>query len=176
MYTRMVATILHAEFHAHIQTSHTTGIGGVFVARARDNRLNSLQDIRGKVVVAELAGFSFLEGCLLQWREMMRHGMFLTEDPAAVIWNSGGQVVSVKLVEQGLADVAFLRTSMLELLEYQRVINMSDFKILGSRTALWRGEPFPSVTSTGTEPIHTYIHTCIHAYRGLSRMGSPACP
>ncbi len=135
-------------FQAYIYAYSTTGIGGIFIARARDSRLNSLQDIRGKVVVAELAGVGFLEGCLLQWREMMRQGMFLTEDPAAVIWNTEGQVVSVKLVEQGLADVAFLRTSMLELLEYQKRINVSDFKILGSRTALWRGALFPAVTST----------------------------
>ena len=97
-----------------------TGYGGLFVVRS-DSDIETVEDFKGKVMVSEpglgSAGDG-LGGCLLQLGVLQERGVSYTDDTASVIWNGGGAGMTISLLLDGLADVGFLRTGILELIAY----------------------------------------------------------
>lgn len=97
-----------------------SGYGGLFVVR-NDSDIQTIDDIRGRVVVSEpglASPWDGLGGCLLQLGVLQARGLSYTDGTSAVIWNGGGPGQTVNLLVQKKADVAFLRTGVLELLTY----------------------------------------------------------
>jgi hypothetical protein len=57
--------------------------GGVFIARADDNSIKGVLDLKGKVVSA--SSIQLLGSGQTQWQEMQKHGLDLLVDPSQVI-------------------------------------------------------------------------------------------
>jgi ABC-type phosphate/phosphonate transport system substrate-binding protein len=97
-----------------------TGYGGLFVVRS-DSDIETVEDFKGKVMVSEpglgSAGDG-LGGCLLQLGVLQERGLSYTDDAVSVIWNGGGAGMTISLLLDGLADVGFLRTGILQLILY----------------------------------------------------------
>jgi hypothetical protein len=57
--------------------------GGVFIARADDNSIKEVPDLKGRVVSA--SSIQLLGSGQTQWQEMRKHGLDLLVDPSQVI-------------------------------------------------------------------------------------------
>jgi hypothetical protein len=57
--------------------------GGVFIARADDNSIEAVPDLKGRVVSA--SSILLMGSGQTQWQEMRKHGLDLLVDPSQVI-------------------------------------------------------------------------------------------
>ena len=138
--------------------------GGVIAARADRDDINSIHDLKGKVIAA--ASISGLGSGQMQFLEMQRAGMSYINDPKQLVFTSNqGKVVNGVL--SGDFDVGFVRTDQLERSKDAdgNPVNVSDFKIIEPRTNFIDGEQFPFTASTPLYPGKNVSH--LHALRIL---------
>lgn len=124
--------------------------GGVIAARAERDDINSIHDLKDKVIGA--ASISGLGSGQMQFLEMQRAGMSYINDPKQLVFTSNqGKVVQNVL--SGDFDVGFIRTDQLERSKVDgQPVNVSDFKIIEPRTNFIDGVEFPFTASTALYP------------------------
>lgn len=120
-----------------------SSFGGVIFVKA-DSPINSLTDIKGrKYAVVEFSGFG---GGQMQARELLKAGIDPTKD-CTEYKELKKQDNVVQAVKNGLMDVGAIRTDMLETMEREGRIKMSEFKIINEIK-----DDFPFVRSTRLYP------------------------
>eukprot|EP00977_Amphora_coffeiformis_P013940 scaffold3806_cov169-Amphora_coffeaeformis.AAC.16 len=116
--------------------------GGVIATRWDRDDINSLQDLKNKIIAA--ASISGLGSGQMQFLEMQRAGMSYINDPKQLVFTSNqGKVVNGVL--SGEFDVGFIRTDQLErtIDADGNPVNVSEFKIIEPRINYIDGDPFP---------------------------------
>jgi ABC-type phosphate/phosphonate transport system substrate-binding protein len=125
--------------------------GGVIMARADRDDIESIYDLEDKIVAA--ASISGLGSGQMQFLEMQRAGMSYINDPKQLVFTSNqGKVVNGVL--SGQFDVGFVRTDQLERTKDAdgNLVNLTDFKLIEPRTNFIDGEEFPFTASTPLYP------------------------
>jgi diguanylate cyclase (GGDEF)-like protein/PAS domain S-box-containing protein len=123
----------------------TTTFGGVILARADRTDISKLEDIRGKVVASP--GEQSLGGYLMQRWELHKKGIAITE-LARVNFTGMPHDNAVMQVLEGKADVAFVRTGIIENLAREGKIRLDQFKVLNQQPLL----KYPQLLSTELYP------------------------
>ena len=118
-----------------------TVFGGVVFARADQNKINTLSDIKGKTVAA--VATESLGGYQMQAYELSRLGIRLPQDATVTTTGMPHDNV-VAAVLSGRADVGFVRSGLLEGLAREGKLDMKKLKIVGRRDA--PGFPLPIST------------------------------
>lgn len=155
---------IESEFSAHSLVSQIsqrkvggntfdlTKFGGVIAARSDRTDIQTLQDIRGKVVAA--ASISGLGSGQMQFRELQRAGMSYINAPRQLVFTSNqGKVVNGVL--DGKFDVGFIRTDQIERTKNASgvLVDPADFRVLQPQPDLAiDGVPFPFESSTPLYP------------------------
>lgn len=146
--------------------------GSVIFTRADRDDINSFEDLKGKVFIgADEIGFG---GWRVAWRELLENNIDPFKDFKEVRFAGGIQNVVVNAVRDGKADAGSVRTDMLERLAAKGMINLSDFKVLGSKNI----RDFPFLLSTPLYPEWSFSQTkttpnllaaqVLHALREIS--------
>lgn len=129
------------------QSYDFTKFGGLIAARADRDDINSIYDLKDKIVAA--VSFSRLVSGQAQFLEMQHAGMSFLNDPKQLVLTSNRAKV-LKGVYDGKFDVGFFRTGSFDgidqVLGYK--LNKSDFKIIAPRTNFIDGVPYPFESST----------------------------
>ena len=155
---------IESEFSAHSLVSQIskrkvggntfdlTKFGGVIAVRSDRTDIQTLADIRGKVVAA--ASISGLGSGQMQFRELQRAGMSYINAPRQLVFTSNqGKVVNGVLA--GKFDVGFIRTDQIERTKNSDgvLIDPSELRILQPQPDLAiDGVPFPFESSTPLYP------------------------
>jgi ABC-type phosphate/phosphonate transport system substrate-binding protein len=138
--TQAGATVL-----ATLNTSAGPRFGGVIVARA-DSGIRTLEDLRGKTVMS--MKFKAAAGAyIFQANHLLERGIDPHRDLGS-LREGKKQDDLVLAVKNGLIDAAFVRTGLLENMERNGKIKLSEFVIVDQRSD---GE-FPLVHSTALYP------------------------
>ncbi|MBQ0944312.1 PhnD/SsuA/transferrin family substrate-binding protein [Ideonella sp. 4Y16] len=119
--------------------------GGVILADATRQDLRTLADLRGQRIAT--SSTESLGAYLAQARVLAREGISLPAD-AQVMALGGEQDAAVQALLQGRADVAFVRTGVLEALQAEGRVPPSRLKVLHPQT---QGD-YPYVRSTELYP------------------------
>ena len=126
-----------------------TEFGGVIFARADNDAVNSVRDVRGRTVAA--ASISGLGSGQMQFRLLQQMGLSYVNDPLRVVFTSN-QGKIVKGVLEGRIDVGFVRTDQIERTKGPdgMPVNASLLKVLDPIEDLRQsdGAPFPFASST----------------------------
>jgi ABC-type phosphate/phosphonate transport system substrate-binding protein len=125
--------------------------GGVIMARADRDDIESIYDLEDKIVAA--ASISGLGSGQMQFLEMQRAGMSYINDPKQLVFTSNqGKVVNGVL--SGQFDVGFVRTDQLERTKDSdgNLVKLTDFKLIEPRTNFIDGVEFPFTASTPLYP------------------------
>lgn len=120
-----------------------TSLGGVIFTRA-DSPINTLADIKGRrYAVVEFSSFG---ACQMQARELLQAGIDPSKDCSEYreLKKQDNVILAVK---NGDMDVGSVRTDLLEKLEAEGQIKLSDFKIINAIK-----DDFPFVRSTRLYP------------------------
>ncbi|BHH85891.1 phosphate/phosphite/phosphonate ABC transporter substrate-binding protein [Desulforhopalus sp. 52FAK] len=120
--------------------------GGVIFTRADRDDINSLTDLKGKEFLAVKK--SSLGGFLVAWEQFLIHGINPFSDLASLTQNGLPQDNIVFKVLRGEADAGTVRTGVLENMESEGEVSLSDFKILNQK---YTGG-FPLIHSTKLYP------------------------
>ena len=155
---------IESEFSAHSLVSQIskrkvggntydlTKFGGVIAVRSDRTDIQTLQDIRGKIVAA--ASISGLGSGQMQFRELQRAGMSYINAPRQLVFTSNqGKVVNGVL--SGKFDVGFIRTDQIERTKNASgvLVDPADFRVLQPQPDLAiDGVPFPFESSTPLYP------------------------
>lgn len=116
----------------------------VLMAR-NDGSVNELSDLKGKTLAA--VNEQAFGGFQLAQNELLNHGIDVKAD-LDILWLGFPHVDLVMSVLEGKADVATVRSGVLEKMIAQRKIKRSDFKILASK----ENKEFPFDRSFGMFP------------------------
>ena len=119
--------------------------GGVILARADRADINSLADVRGKVVASP--NEHSLGGYLMERWALYKQGIMISQI-AHIQFTDMPHDKAVLEVLNGTADVAFVRTGILEGMAHDGSIRIDQFKVL-NRQPLAR---FPQLLSTDLYP------------------------
>ena len=119
--------------------------GGVILARADRADINSLADVRGKVVASP--NEHSLGGYLMERWALYKQGIMISQI-ARIQFTDMPHDKAVLEVLNGTADVAFVRTGILEGMAHDGSIRIDQFKVL-NRQPLAR---FPQLLSTDLYP------------------------
>jgi len=139
-------------------TNANNVFGGVIFARRDRRDINSLDDLKGKrlmaVAVTSLGGFQ------MSWREMRTRGLDPYRDSASFSFGGIHDEV-VRAVRDGRVEVGMIRTDILERMAAAGEINMDDFKVINPKvnpgfllnrsTRLYPEWPFSKVLHTSNE-------------------------
>ena len=155
---------IESEFSAHSLVSQIskrkvggntydlTKFGGVIAVRSDRTDIQTLQDIRGKIVAA--ASISGLGSGQMQFRELQRAGMSYINAPRQLVFTSNqGKVVNGVL--GGKFDVGFIRTDQIERTKNASgvLVDPAAFRVLQPQPDLAiDGVPFPFESSTPLYP------------------------
>lgn len=126
--------------------------GGVITARADNEEIQTIEDLKGKIIAA--ASISGLGSGQMQFRVLHEAGISYINDPKQLVFTSNqGKVVNGVL--NGEFDVGFVRTDQLERTKGAdgNLVNTSLFKIIDPKPNLnTDGVPFPFQSSTPLYP------------------------
>ena len=155
---------IESEFSAHSLVSQIskrkvggntydlTKFGGVIAVRSDRTDIQTLADIRGKIVAA--ASISGLGSGQMQFRELQRAGMSYINAPRQLVFTSNqGKVVNGVLA--GKFDVGFIRTDQIERTKNSDgvLVDPAELRILQPQPDLAiDGVPFPFESSTPLYP------------------------
>lgn len=129
--------------------------GGVIFTRSGRGDIRSIKDLKGKRISA--TGANWLGAYQSQSAELLRSGIDVRKD-VHLSFTGEPQDKVVQNVVRGDADAGFVRTGILEALAKEKKLKLSDFKILGARTA--KGFPFALSTRLYPEwPFSVSHHT-----------------
>ncbi|CAB9509964.1 activated protein kinase catalytic subunit alpha-1 [Seminavis robusta] len=131
------------------KTYDLTRFGGVIATLQNNTAINSIQDLKDKVIAA--ASISGLGSGQMQFREMQRAGLSYIQDPKQLVFTSNqGKIVQGLL--DGHFEVGFIRTDQLEHSHGQEPVQdfLQRFKIINPQPpqTLDNGIVFPFVSST----------------------------
>jgi diguanylate cyclase (GGDEF)-like protein/PAS domain S-box-containing protein len=129
-----------------------SSFGGVIFARADRKDIESLDDVRGKIVAAA-AEQSF--GSYLMQRWVLYKHDIRVGDLGGVRFTGMPQDKVVKEVASGLADVGFVRTGILENMSREGKIELAQFKVLNRQP----DSTFPQLLSTELYPEWAFSAT-----------------
>ena len=134
------------------KTYKMSEFAGTIIARADNDDVNTLHDLKDKVVASvSISGFAAGQ---LQFREMQQAGLSFINDPGQMVF-TGDQDEIVNGVINGDFDVGFVRTSQVEQTRNSNgdLVDPSLLKVLQSRTnTLDNGDHFPFEASTPLYP------------------------
>ena len=122
--------------------------GGVIAVRHDREDINSIQDLKGKVIAA--GGMVDLMGGQMQMYEMIKEGMSYMNDPKQFIFTLNQEDVVLGVLS-GRYDVGFIRTGQIESTKDKNGNNLDPdlFKIIETKNyILENGELFPFLHST----------------------------
>lgn len=125
--------------------------GGVIFARAERYDLNRLEDLRGATLMA--VDETSLGGFMMAMRELKGAGLKPFRDLGDIRFGGTHDNV-VMAVREGLVDAGTVRTDILERMQDEGLIKMSEFRIIGEHKHMEPGEHanFPLVHSTSLYP------------------------
>ena len=136
-------------------------LGGVVIVRADRPELQTLEDLRGKVVAAP--SVRHMGGYRLQAYELFGAGVELPDDAARVIETETHQD-SVRAVLDGRADVAFARDGVLERMVARGELDLGRIRVLNEQYGT--GHPFRLSTHLYPEwPVFALPHVSERAVR-----------
>lgn len=118
--------------------------GGVIFAR-RDNGINSLRDVRDKVLMCYK--FSSLGGWLFQKAELVKGGIMPEKDCKQLL-EAPDQMAVVQAVKDKKVDVGAIRTGIVERMQREGKIDLKEFVIINET----RHEGFTQLCSTALYP------------------------
>ncbi|MFZ2890577.1 PhnD/SsuA/transferrin family substrate-binding protein [Sulfuricurvum sp.] len=112
---------------ANVSGKELTEFGGVIVTRSDRKDIQILSDLKGKNIAAvdELS----LGGYLAQRVLLEKNGIDINEE-STIHYTDMPHDKVIYLVENGLSDVGFIRTGVLEKMVKEGKINRNDFKII----------------------------------------------
>ncbi|SFR56479.1 EAL domain-containing protein [Thiomicrospira sp. ALE5] len=117
--------------------------GGIIATRQDASHINTFKDIgRKKIAAPTTEGFG---GFLMQKRELRNHGIHI--HPSQVK-TTGSQDLAIFTLLEGNADIAFVRTGVIESLTQAGRIPPDSIKVLGQQP----GHTFPLILSTQLYP------------------------
>jgi two-component system sensor histidine kinase TtrS len=119
--------------------------GGVIFTRADHPDLNELEDLRGRSFLA--VDRDSLGGYQMAWGELAERGLEPPRDLARLDF-AGTHDAVVLAVERGDYDAGTVRTDILEQMESEGTIRLSDFRVINPR----QDPDFPFVHSTTLFP------------------------
>lgn len=122
-----------------------TQFGGVIFARADRDDIETLDDLRGKVISSPTE--QSLGGYLMQRWALFKHGVMIT-DAAGVRFTGMPHDKVVKEVWENKADVGFVRTGILENMAREGKIRLDQFKVVNHDME----SSFPQMHSTELYP------------------------
>ena len=122
-----------------------SNFGGVIVSRADRQDIAGINDLRGKKLA--VANMSSLGGYQMQAREMLNNGVNAI-DEMQIIEHKQPQDESINLVLKGEADVAFVRTGLIEMMAREGKIDLASLKVINPL----KKEGFPFALSTRLYP------------------------
>ncbi|MCX7192046.1 MAG: EAL domain-containing protein [Proteobacteria bacterium] len=122
-----------------------TVFGGVILTRADRNDIDTLKDLRGKVIASPAE--QSLGGYLMQRWSLYKQGIAIG-DIARVQFTGMPQDKAVLEVLSGRADAGFVRTGILENMAREGKIHLDQFKVLNRQPANY----FPQLLSTDLYP------------------------
>ncbi|WP_234422190.1 PhnD/SsuA/transferrin family substrate-binding protein [Sedimenticola thiotaurini] len=132
--------------------------GGVIFTRRDRRDINTLEDIKGKSLMAVAA--SSLGGFQMSWREMHARGLDPYRDSSSFSFGGIHDEV-VRAVRDGRVEVGMIRTDILERMAAAGQIKLADFKIINPKvnpgfllsrsTRLYPEWPFSKVLHTSNE-------------------------
>ncbi|MEQ1528044.1 MAG: PAS domain S-box protein [Methylococcales bacterium] len=106
------------------------GYGGAIVARAENNQVNSLADLRGKrIAIPDLSSFG---GYQIQAYELLNIGLHLSQDSQLLVTGLPYERVMQALLDNH-ADVALLRTGVLEAMQQEGKLAAGEIKVIATR-------------------------------------------
>lgn len=135
---------LRSEPLATLQRHSGTEFSGVIIARS-DSGITTAQDIRGRRVVSLRVGNS-AGAYIFQAYHLHQRDIFVPEDLAS-LEERRTQDELVNAVRDRVADVAFIRTGVLEAMARAGKINLADFTIVDQSN-----DDFPQVHTTALYP------------------------
>jgi len=122
-----------------------TMFGGVILTRADRSDINTLQDLRGKIISSPAE--QSLGGYLMQRWTLYKQGIGIRE-VSRVHFTGMPHDKALLEVKSGAADVAFVRTGILENMAREGKIRLDQFKVLNRQSA----GKFPQLLSTDLYP------------------------
>ncbi len=129
--------------------------GGVIFTRADRREINSLEDVRGKSLMA--VDKTSLGGFQMAWKELKDIGIDPYRDTASLRFGGTHDAV-VRAVQRGEVAVGTVRTGILELMSEDGSASPGEFKILGQKES--PEHPFPHSTRLYPEwPFSKLRHT-----------------
>jgi len=126
--------------------------GGVMAVRYDNNAINSIRDLKGKIIAA--GGIVDLMGGQMQVYEMENAGMSYVNDPKQVVFTNNQYDIVLGVID-GSFDVGFVRTNQIEVTTdtHGVLVDPDLFKILEPKTYIMEsGELFPFLHSTHILP------------------------
>lgn len=155
---------------------HFSQLGGVIVTKANRNDINQLEDLVGKRIA--ITGTQRLGGYWAQLYTLHLAGIDLNEHKSFVVGN-GDHVNTLEMLMRNQADVAFLRTGVLERLQTSGSLALKDFKVINARIMpgfphLISTELFPEwpifVTPRLNEENMRELLSALYAFQGEGRL------
>ena len=122
-----------------------TEYGGVIITRSNNTDINQIGDLKGKSLMA-VDEHSF-GGFWIAVRTMEQNGIDHTRDFSQISFGKTHDAV-VYAVRSGTVDAGVIRTDVLEQLDAQGKVNLSEFKVINQQHV----EGFPFVLSTELYP------------------------
>ena len=133
------------------------GYGGAIVASSTNNRINTLQDIKGAVV-----GIEYQQGWgsnQLQVEALMRNGIYLYRDAKQIVTgnlqSNFAQLRMLDDVHSGVLDVAFIRADNINHFQSLNLTDSSFFKVIGALQNIMipgTSKPYPFPASSQIYP------------------------
>ncbi len=131
-----------------------TVFGGVIFRRADRNDIQTLEDIKGKKLMA--VDETAFGGWQMQWREIQAAGVNPSRDLEELTFSIGDTHDEVVYaVRDGVVDVGAIRTDTLERMVKEGKINLEDFTVINKQDNL--GEEFPFLVSTSLYPEWPFL-------------------
>lgn len=132
-----------ATVYRHSDAGQVSSLGGTIVARAERDDLRELRDLRGKTVA--VPDRRSASGFALPLAELRDIGV----DRSDLRWfDAGSDNLALQAVQAGEADVAFLRSGLLESLVHRGELDVTTLKVLNRQDLA----DFPFAVSTKLVP------------------------
>ena len=123
-----------------------TRFGALILTRADNDRIKSLNDLKGKSFMAVHP--DAFGGWWMAWRELQQQQIFPTDDFSRLEFSGFPQDKIVYAVRDGEIDAGTVRTDLLERMAKDGKINLTDFRVLNEQVT----ENFPFAHSTRLYP------------------------
>lgn len=123
---------------------------GIFVARADNTDISTLESLKGKVLVSGLP--SSHQSSQFQFREMVRAGLHPTLTPGMVVWCTKPET-AINMLMNHAVDVAFIGAGILKAVSQAAFVDEKELKVINVRSDVGKkGFNVPFAVSTDLYP------------------------